>query len=56
MNRPSVAPANHKRGDRGDLELTMCFYRFNSLLVLGQVIPKTLEMVGVPACMVLRMN
>ena len=56
MNRPSVAPADHKRRDMGDLGLTMCFYRFNALLVLGPVIPKTLKMVVAPACMVLTMN
>ena len=50
MNRPSVAPADRKRGDQA---LTKWFYGFNSRLVLVPVITKTLKMGVVPACMVL---
>ena len=53
MNRPSVAPADRKRGDQA---LSKWFYGFNSRLVLGPVIPKTLKMGVVPACMVLMMK
>ena len=45
-----------KGDDRGDPALTKGFYEFNSKLVQGPVIPKTLKMVVVPACMVLRMR
>ena len=53
-NRPSVALLIVKGDNRGDSALTKRFYGFNSRLVLGPVIPKTLKMV--PACMVLRMK
>ena len=52
--RPSVAPV--KGNDRGDSALTKWFYGFNSWLVVGPVIPNTLKMGVVPACMVLRMK
>ena len=56
VNRPSVTPANRKSYDRGDLPLTKRFYGFNSQLLLGLVIPTTLNMGVVPACIVLRMK
>ena len=40
----------------GDQALTKWFYGFNSRLVLGPVIPKTLKMGVIPACMVLMMK
>ena len=55
-NRPSVALLIVKGDDRGDSALTKWFYGFNFRLVLGPVIPKTLKMGVVPACMVLRMK
>ena len=36
--------------------MTKWFYGFNSKLVLGPVIPKTLKMGVVPACMVFMMK
>ena len=39
-----------------DPALTNRLYGFDSRLVLGAVIPKTLKMGVVPACMVLRMK
>ena len=56
MNRSSVAPANCKRRHRRDPALTKRFCGFDSRLVLGPVIPKTLRMGVVPACMVLMMK
>ena len=53
MNRSSVSPADRNRGDPA---LTKWFYGFNSRLLLGPVIPKTLKMGVVPACMVLTMK
>ena len=50
-NRFSVAHAIVK----GDSVLKKWFYGFNSWLVLGPVIPKTLKVGVVPACVVLRM-
>ena len=41
---------------RGDLALTKGFCGFDSQLVLGPVILKTLKMGVVPACMVLMMK
>ena len=52
-NWSSVAPADLKGDDRGNPALNKWFYGFNSRLVLGQVIPKTLNMGVVPACLVL---
>ena len=53
MNRSSVAPADRKKGDdRGDSALTKRICGFDSWLVLAPVIPKTLKMGVVPACMV----
>ena len=40
----------------GDLAPTKRFCGFDSRLVLGPVIPKTLKMAVVPACMVLMMK
>ena len=40
----------------GDPALTKRFFGFDSRLVLGPVIPKTLKIVVVPACMVLGMK
>ena len=45
-----------KGDDRGDLAPTQRFCGFDSRLVLGPVIPKTLKMGVVPACMVLMMK
>ena len=55
-NRPSVAPADRKKRQKGDPALTKWFYGFDSRLLLGPVIPKTLKMVVVLACMVLTMK
>ena len=55
-NRPSVAPADRKRRRQGDPALIKRFCGFDSPLVLGPVIPKTLKMGMVPACKVLRMK
>ena len=55
-NRSAVAPAGSKRRRLGDSALTKWFYGFNSWLVLGPVIPKTLKMGVVPGCMVLAMK
>ena len=52
-NRSSVAPADCKGDDRGDLAPTKRFCGFDSRLVLGPVIPKTLKLGVIPACMVL---
>ena len=55
--RPSVDPLLIvKDDDRGDPALTKWFFGFNSRLMLGPVITKTLKMGVVPACMVLRMK
>ena len=51
-NRSSGAPADPKRGRKGDLAPTKRFCGFDSWLVLGPVIPKTLKMGVVSACMV----
>ena len=40
----------------GDSALTKWFHGFDSWLVLGPVIPKTLKVGVVPACMVIRMK
>ena len=40
----------------GDSALTKWFHGFDSCLVLGPVIPKTLKMRVVPAFMVIRMK
>ena len=48
-NRSSVARAT--RDDRVDPALTKMIYGFDSRLLLGPVIPKTLKMGVVPACM-----
>ena len=53
-NRPSVLII--KGDNRGDPALTKRIWGFDSRLVLGPVIPKTLKMVVVPACIVLRMK
>ena len=53
-NRSSVASA--EGDDRRDPALTKWFYGFDSQLVLGSVIPKTVKMGVVPACMVLGMK
>ena len=45
-----------KGDDRRDPAPTKWFYGIYSRLVLGLVIPKTLKMGVVPACMVLRMK
>ena len=45
-----------KGDNRGDTALTKWFYGMNSWLMLGPVIPKTLEMGMVPACMILMMK
>ena len=45
-----------KGDDSGDPALTQVFYGFNSRLVFGPVITKTLKMGVVPACMVLMMK
>ena len=45
-----------KGDDRGYLAPTKRFCGFDSRLVLGPVIPKTLKMGVVPACMVLMMK
>ena len=42
-----------KGDDRGDLAQTKRFWGYDSRLVLGPVIPKTLKMGVIPACMVL---
>ena len=55
-NRPSETLLIVKGDDRGDPALTKRICGFASLLVLGPVIPKTLKMGVVPACMVLRMK
>ena len=55
-NRSSVTPADHKGNDRGDLALTKRFCGLDSRLVLGPVIPKTLKIGVVPACLVLMMK
>ena len=47
---------NDFRDTRGDPALTKWFHWFDSRLVLGPVIPKTLKMVVLPACMVLWMK
>ena len=52
-NRPSVALAGV---DRGDPALTKWINGLNSRLLLGPVVPKTLKMGVIPACMVLRMK
>ena len=54
-NSSSVAPAV-KGDDRRDLAPTKRFCGFDSRLVLGPVIPKTLKMGVVSACMVLMMK
>ena len=53
-NRSSVAPV--KGDDSGNLALTKRLCGFDSQLVLGPVIPKTLKMGVVPACMLLMMK
>ena len=55
-NRFSVAPADRKGDDSGDLALTKRICGFDSRLLLGPVIPKTLKMGVAPACMVLTMK
>ena len=45
-----------KGDDRGDLALTKRFCGFDSQLMLGPFIAKTLKIGVVPACMVLRMK
>ena len=55
-NRSSVAPADHKRRRWGDLAPTKRFCGFDSWLVLGPVMPKTLKVGGIPVCMVLMMK
>ena len=45
-----------KGDDRGDPALTKWFYGFDTRLVLGPVILKTLKMGVVAACMVLGMK
>ena len=45
-----------KGDNRGDPELTKRICGFHSRLVLGPVIPQTLKMGVVPACMVLTMK
>ena len=45
-----------KSDDRGDLVPTKRFCGFDSRLVLGPVIPKTLNMGVVPACLILMMK
>ena len=50
-NRSSIA-----RQDRGDPALTKRICVFDSRLLLDPVIPKTLKMGVVPACMVLTMK
>ena len=45
-----------KGDNRGDPALTKRFHGFNSRLLLGPVIPRTLKMGVVPACMVLMMK
>ena len=45
-----------KGDDRGDQAPTKWFYGFNSRLVLGPVLPKTLKMGVVSSCMVLMMK
>ena len=55
-NRSSGAPADPKRGRKGDLAPTKRFCGFDLWLVLGPVIPKTLKMGVVSACMVLMMK
>ena len=53
-NRSSVARAT--RDDRVDPAPTKMIYGFDSRLLLGPVIPKTLKMGVVPACIVLMMK
>ena len=55
-NRSSVAPADCKRRRWGDPALTKRICGFDSRLLLGPVIPKTLKMGVVPPCMVLMMK
>ena len=56
-NRPSVARAADWKGDdRGDQALTKRICGFDSRLVLGPVIPKTLQMGVVSSWMVLTMK
>ena len=55
-NRSSVVLAHCKGDDRGDPALTKWFCGFDSQLVLGPVMPKTLKMGVVTACMVLVMK
>ena len=55
-NRSSVAPAVVKGNDRGDPALTKRICGFDSPLLLGPVILKTLKMGVVPSCMVLTMK
>ena len=55
-NRSSVAPGDRKRRRQGDPALTKRFCGFDSRLLLGPVIPKTLKMGVIPFCMVLRMK
>ena len=55
-NRSSVAPADVKGDDREDLAPSKRFCGFDSRFVLGPVIPNTLKMGVISACMVLMMK